>query len=129
MQGLGKREQLEHCKAQRFPAAAPAAAAADSPAVRAVYAGADLEFGEQIRASIVHAPPPKPGKNEPVEYRVSVAPEDGRVLRLERTKSSGLPDFDEAVRRAILKAQPYGARMLGWHGSMFWLIARPRESD
>jgi hypothetical protein len=129
MQGLGKREQLEHCKAQRFPAAAPAAAGADSPAVRAIYAGADLEFGERIRAGIVYAPARKPGKNDPVEYRVSVAPEDGHVLRIERTKSSGLPDFDEAVRRAIVKAQPYGARMLGWRESMFWLVARPRESD
>ncbi|MFD2273254.1 energy transducer TonB [Undibacterium arcticum] len=59
--------------------------------------------------------------NPAVEYEVDLLP-DGSVGGIRKTKPSGIPGFDEAVRRAIeKKSQPYpkdksGSVPRGFHG-------------
>jgi colicin import membrane protein len=44
--------------------------------------------------------------NEPVEFDVTLLP-DGSVVGVRKVKSSGIPEFDDAVRRAIDLSAPY----------------------
>ena len=44
--------------------------------------------------------------NPTVEYDVDLLP-DGAVAGIRKTKSSGIPAFDEAVKTAIVNSQPY----------------------
>lgn len=48
--------------------------------------------------------------NMAVEFALSLRP-DGTISELQVTKSSGNPDFDEAVRQGIVTAQPYPRKL------------------
>jgi colicin import membrane protein len=64
--------------------------------------------------------------NQAVEYEVQLLP-DGSVGGMRKIKSSGVPGFDEAVRRAIEKAQPYPKDKSGAVPSSFIGIHRPKD--
>ena len=57
---------------------------------------------------IVYTPPSNLVFNTTVSYRLRLTP-TGRVDSLERILSSGLPAFDEAVRKAIMAVPGYPA--------------------
>jgi colicin import membrane protein len=65
--------------------------------------------------------------NAPVEYEVRLLP-DGSVAGNPRmTKSSGIPEFDEAVRRAIEASQPFPSDSSGSVPPNITISHRPRE--
>jgi colicin import membrane protein len=60
----------------------------------------------KIISNIVFPPSDNVPGNPTVEYDVDLLP-DGSVAGIRKTKSSGIPAFDEAVKSAIVKSQPY----------------------
>jgi colicin import membrane protein len=60
----------------------------------------------KIISNIVFPPSDNVPGNPTVEYDVDLLP-DGSVAGIRKTKSSGIPAFDEAVKSAIMKSQPY----------------------
>ncbi|MDB5762264.1 MAG: tolA [Herminiimonas sp.] len=64
--------------------------------------------------------------NPPVEYAVELLP-DGSVRGLRKIKSSGVPGFDEAVRRAIEKSAPFPPDRSGTAPASFNVIHKPKD--
>jgi len=64
------------------------------------------KVGAKIKSNIIFNVPDDLIGNPPVEYEVDLLP-DGAVAGMKKTKSSGVPGFDDAVKRAIEKSQPY----------------------
>jgi colicin import membrane protein len=81
--------------------------------------------GAKIKSNISFNADDTPG-NTAVEYHVDLLP-DGSVAGMRMTKSSGVPGFDEAVRRAIEKSQPYPKDKSGNVPSSFIGIHRPKD--
>jgi len=87
------------------------------------YAG---RVAAKIKSNIVFNVPEGLADNSPVEYAVDLLP-DGSVAGMRKTRSSGVPGFDEAVRRAIEKSQPYPKDKSGSVPSSFIGIHRPKD--
>jgi colicin import membrane protein len=64
--------------------------------------------------------------NPPVEYAVELLP-DGSVRGLRKIKSSGVPGFDEAVKRAIEKSAPFPPDRSGTVPASFNVIHKPKD--
>ena len=63
--------------------------------------------------------------NPPVEYDVELLP-DGSIKAMKKRKSSGVPGFDEAVRRAIEKSAPFPPNQAGKVPSRFEVSHKPK---
>jgi TonB family protein len=83
-------------------------------------------IGDRIRANTIYAVPDRLDTNDPVEYIVSLN-KTGFVTDIKLLKSSGLVNFDTAVRHAIEKSQPFPADENGMVPSSFRLSHRPLE--
>jgi len=90
---------------------------ADSGYVRQVSA--------KIKSNTVFNVPDNLSGNPPVEYDVELLP-DGSVKNIRMRKSSGVPGFDEAVRRAIEKSAPYPQNNAGRVPSRFEVSHKPK---
>ncbi|HEV2609420.1 MAG TPA: cell envelope integrity protein TolA [Noviherbaspirillum sp.] len=91
---------------------------------------ADGAYAQRVAAKIksnitFNVPDELPG-NPAVEYVVDLLP-DGSVAGMRKTKSSGVPGFDEAVRRAIERSQPYPKDKSGTVPSSFIGIHKPKD--
>ena len=64
--------------------------------------------------------------NPAVEYTVELFP-DGTVRTVRNNKSSGVPGFDDAVRQAIMKSQPFPADKDGKVPSSFTFTHKPKD--
>lgn len=82
--------------------------------------------GAKIKSNINFTVPETMAGNPAVEYEVQLLP-DGSVAGMRRLKSSGVPGFDQAVARAIEKAQPYPKDRSGAVPSSFIGIHRPKD--
>jgi colicin import membrane protein len=82
--------------------------------------------GAKIKSNINFNAPEDMAGNPAVEYEVNLLP-DGSVGGMRMKKSSGVPGFDEAVRRAIEKAQPYPKDKSGAVPSSFIGIHRLKD--
>lgn len=69
-------------------------------------------IGAKIRSNTNFPPPPGVNGNPAVEYEIYLLP-DGSVRNVVLRKSSGLPSFDDAVRIAIDRSQPFPADKSG----------------
>lgn len=104
----------------------------DSPARFPAPAAAKLtlsdfrSIGERIRSNTAYQIPEDWTSNNPVEFKVSLN-SNGMVTGVTMLKSSGLPDFDAAVRRAIEKSQPFPPASNGQVPSEFILLHRPQQ--
>lgn len=87
------------------------------------YAG---RVAAKIKSNIVFNVPEGLADNSPVEYVVDLLP-DGSVAGMKKTRSSGVPGFDEAVRRAIEKSQPFPKDKSGSVPSSFIGIHRAKD--
>lgn len=87
------------------------------------YAG---RVAAKIKSNIVFSVPEGMTDNPPVEYEVNLLP-DGSIAGIKKIKSSGMPGFDEAVRRAIEKSQPYPRDKSGSVPSSFIGSHRPKD--
>jgi len=64
--------------------------------------------------------------NDPVEYDVRLLP-SGEVAGMRKIRSSGIPEFDDAVRRAIELAAPYPPDNSGRVPQEMPIIYRPKD--
>ena len=80
----------------------------------------------KVKSNIIFAASGDLETNSPAEFVVGLLP-DGSVAGVRKTKSSGIPGFDEAVRRAIDKSQPYPADNSGTVPPSFVSINRPKD--
>lgn len=82
--------------------------------------------GEKIRFNTDFIVPDDWTLNDPAEFRIRLAP-NGAIVSITAVKSSGLPDFDAAVRRAIEKSQPFPPGPTGAAPLEFIFSHRPRQ--
>jgi colicin import membrane protein len=88
--------------------------------------GYSQRVGAKIKSNTVfNVPDDLPG-NPPVEYAVELLP-DGSLRALRKLRPSGVPGFDEAVRRAIEKSAPYPPDSTGMVPGGFNVIHRPKD--
>jgi colicin import membrane protein len=80
----------------------------------------------KIRSNTVFNVPEDLSGNPAVEYAVDLLP-DGSLRALRKLKSSGVPGFDDAVRRAIEKSQPFPADKTGRVPSGFTVSHKPKD--
>lgn len=83
-------------------------------------------IGAKIKSNINYIIAEDLPGNPPVEYLVELLP-DGSVSGIRKIKSSGIPGFDEAVRRAIEKSQPYPKDKSGTVPASFKGIHKPKD--
>lgn len=91
---------------------------------------ADGAYADKIRAKIrsntVFIVPPELSGNPQVEYDVELLP-DGSLRGLHLRKSSGLPGFDEAVKRAIERSQPFPPDQSGSVPGRLTVVHKPKD--
>lgn len=80
----------------------------------------------KIRSNTVFNVPDDLAGNPPAEFAVDLLP-DGSVRSIRKLKSSGVPGFDEAVRRAIEKSQPFPKDKTGQVPSGFTVSHKPKD--
>ena len=61
---------------------------------------------KRILARMTYVPPKDWSRNDPAEYQVMLK-SDGNIAQINLKRSSGLPAFDEDLRKALLGAAPY----------------------
>jgi colicin import membrane protein len=81
----------------------------------------------KIKSNTTFAVPPDLQGNPAVEYDVQLFPDGSLRGAPRKVKSSGIPAFDEAVRRAIELSAPFPADKSGAVPSGFPVIHRPKE--
>jgi colicin import membrane protein len=89
-------------------------------------AGYAAKVGGKIRSNTVFNVPDELANNPAVEYAVDLLP-DGSVRGIRKIKGSGVPGFDEAVRRAIEKSQPFPPDNSGRAPSGFTVSHKPKD--
>ena len=91
---------------------------------------ADGAYADKIRAKIrsntVFNVPAELSGNPQVEYDVELLP-DGSLRGLNIRKSSGLPGFDEAVKRAIERSQPFPPDQSGSVPGRLTVVHKPKD--
>ncbi len=89
-------------------------------------AGYAAKVGGKIRSNTVFNVPDELANNPAVEYAVDLLP-DGSVRGIRKLKGSGVPGFDEAVKRAIEKSQPFPPDNSGRAPSGFTVSHKPKD--
>lgn len=79
----------------------------------------------KIKSNTLFNVPPGLNGNPPVEYDVELLP-DGSIKAMKKRRSSGVPGFDEAVRRAIEKSAPFPPNQAGKVPSRFEVSHKPK---
>jgi colicin import membrane protein len=101
------RAQAEREARMRAQAAQEARGRAEQAAAGAARSRAEADWINRIRARIrgnINLPPDIPGNPEAV-FDVVQLP-TGEILDVKLRKSSGVPAYDSAVQRAIVKSSP-----------------------
>lgn len=88
-------------------------------------AGYIQKVAAKIKSNTAFNVPPALAGNPPVIYEVELLP-DGTLRNIRKSKSSGIPGFDEAVLRAIEKSAPYPKDRSGRVPSGFTLTHKPK---
>tara|TARA_R110001599_G_scaffold64023_3_gene178867 strand:+ start:481819 stop:482700 length:882 start_codon:yes stop_codon:yes gene_type:complete len=84
------------------------------------------KIGARIRSNTIFNVPEGLSGNPAAEYDVELLP-DGSVRGLRLRKSSGLPGFDESVKRAIELSQPFPPDNSGRVPSSFTVVHKPKD--
>jgi len=84
------------------------------------------KVGAKIKSNTIFNGADELESNPAVEFAVELLP-DGSIRRLRKTKSSGVPGFDDAVSRAIEKSQPFPPDKSGSAPSGFTVSHKPKD--
>ncbi|MES2537470.1 MAG: cell envelope integrity protein TolA [Pseudomonadota bacterium] len=117
------REDMNRIQSQAGTGGTGSASKAQGGKADAAYIN---RIAAKIKSNIVFNVPDNLSGNLPVEYLVQLLP-DGSVSGMRKSKSSGVPGFDEAVRRAIEKSQPYPKDNSGTVPSSFIGSHKPKD--
>lgn len=83
-------------------------------------------IGARIRSNTIFNVPAELNGNPAVEFDVELLP-DGSLRSVRLRKSSGLGGFDEAVKRAIERSQPFPPDKSGSAPSRFTVVHKPKD--
>lgn len=89
-------------------------------------AGYAAKVAGKIRSNTVFNVPEDLAGNPAAEFSVDLLP-DGSVRSIRKVKSSSVPGFDDAVKRAIEKSQPFPADKTGRVPSGFTVSHKPKD--
>ena len=84
------------------------------------------KIGARIRSNTTFNVPEGLAGNPAAEFDVELLP-DGSLRGVRLRKSSGLPGFDDAVKRAIERSQPFPADNSGKVPGRFTVIHKPKD--
>lgn len=84
------------------------------------------KIGARIRSNTIFNVPEGLSGNPAVEFDVELLP-DGSLRGLRLRKSSGLSGFDEAVKRAIERSQPFPPDASGSAPGRFTVVHKPKD--
>jgi len=84
------------------------------------------KVGAKIKSNTIFNGADELDSNPSAEFAVELLP-DGSIRRLRKTKSSGVPGFDDAVSRAIEKSQPFPPDKSGSAPSGFTVSHKPKD--
>jgi colicin import membrane protein len=118
-------EDLSRMTAQAAGSGGNGEAARSQGAARA-DAGYAAKVGGKIKSNTIFNVPDELANNPAVEYSVDLLP-DGSVRSIRKLKGSGVPGFDEAVKRAIEKSQPFPPDKSGRAPSGFTVSHKPKD--
>ena len=118
-------EDLSRMTAQATGSGGSGQAAKSQGASRA-DAGYAAKVGGKIRSNTIFNVPDELANNPAVEYVVDLLP-DGSVRSIRKVKGSGVPGFDDAVKRAIEKSQPFPPDNSGRAPSGFTVSHKPKD--
>ncbi len=100
-----REDDLKRLQAQAGDGVSGDAERASAPKISKAYAQI---IGNKIKNATIMPPLTEISGNAAVEYAIELTP-DGSVRDIRLLRPSGIPAFDQAVRRAIDKAAPYPA--------------------
>lgn len=100
-----REDDLKRLQAQAGDGVSGDAERASAPKISKAYAQI---IGNKIKNATIMPPLTEISGNPAVEYAIELTP-DGSVRDIRLLRPSGIPAFDQAVRRAIDKAAPYPA--------------------
>ena len=89
-------------------------------------AGYEQKIGAKIKSNTVFNVPDDLAGNPNVLYEIQLYP-DGSVKEIQLKKPSGVPGFDEAVKRGIRKSEPFTADKSGKVPSSIPLSYKPKD--
>lgn len=89
-------------------------------------AGYEQKIGAKIKSNTVFNVPDDLAGNPNVLYEIQLYP-DGSVKEIQLKKPSGVPGFDEAVKRGIRKSEPFPADKSGKVPSSIPLSYKPKD--
>ena len=118
------QENVKRLQAQAQAGGAGAAVKSQGP--RAADPSYVQQVGAKIKSNTTYSVPPGLSGNPPVEYDVQLMP-DGSLRGMRKTRSSGVPGFDDAVARAIERSQPFPRDSTGAVPGGFTLAHRPKD--
>jgi colicin import membrane protein len=121
-----KKRTAEEDKKRELAGSGGSGQAAKSQGASRADAGYAAKVGGKIRSNTVFNVPDELANNPAVEYSVDLLP-DGSVRSIRKLKSSGMPGFDDAVKRAIEKSQPFPPDSSGRAPSGFTVSHKPKD--
>lgn len=120
-------QQLAAMASETAPAGPPStgtAAQTSGPKGDPSYAS---RVAQRIRGNTVYAIPPALSGNPQALFRVDLDPA-GYVVNVHKLSSSGIPNFDDAVERAIRKSEPFPPDASGRPPRTLDIQQRPKDN-
>jgi len=97
-------DKLRDLELKRIAGAAGSTGNAQKSSAPKLDSGYQAAIAAKVKSNTVYTGGDEPG-NPTVEFRIEQLP-TGEILSARKTKSSGVPSFDEAVERGIIKSSP-----------------------
>ena len=118
-------DKLRDLELKRIAGAAGTSGNAQKSSAPKLDAGYQAAIAAKVKSNTVYPGGDEPG-NPTVEFRIEQLP-TGEILSVRKTKSSGVPSFDEAVERGINKSSPLPKKKDGTVERTFPLVFKLKD--
>lgn len=118
-------DKLRDLELKRIAGAAGSTGNAQKSSAPKLDSGYQAAIAAKVKSNTVYPGGDEPG-NPTVEFRIEQLP-TGEILSVRKTKSSGVPAFDEAVERGINKSSPLPKKKDGTVERTFPLVFKLKD--
>jgi len=118
-------DKLRDLELKRIAGAAGSTGNAQKSSAPKLDSGNQAAIAAKVKSNTVYPGGDEPG-NPTVEFRIEQLP-TGEILSVRKTKSSGIPAFDEAVERGINKSSPLPKKKDGTVERTFPLVFKLKD--
>ncbi|HBI70527.1 MAG TPA: cell envelope integrity protein TolA [Massilia sp.] len=118
-------DKLRDLELKRIAGAAGTSGNAQKSSAPKLDSGYQAAIAAKVKSNTVYPGGDEPG-NPTVEFRIEQLP-TGEILSVRKTKSSGVPAFDEAVERGINKSSPLPKKKDGTVERTFPLVFKLKD--